>query len=102
MSDARQTGSLPSGSVDNVVLLIADTVRWDFLGYNGGATHTPNLDRLAARSTIFARHHAASFPTVPARYDFLTGKLNFTSVGWSPLPHDEYVFASDLSAAGLT
>ena len=60
-------------SIDRILLLVLDSVRTDYLGYNGGHVRTPNLDALAARSTVFDRHYVVSFPTMPARYDFLVG-----------------------------
>ena len=55
--------------VERILMIVSDTVRWDMLGYNGGHVRTPNLDRLAARSMVFDRYYASSFPRVPARYD---------------------------------
>ena len=43
-------------SVDRILWLVSDTVRADYVGYGGGHVHTPNLDALAARSTVFDRH----------------------------------------------
>ena len=35
-------------SKPNIVYIIADQHRWDFMGYEtNGVTHTPNLDRIA-------------------------------------------------------
>ena len=73
-------------NVKNVVMIVADTVRSDYLGIHGGHVHTPNLDALARRSINFRRHQIASFPTLPARADFLTGQYALTGIGWGPLP----------------
>lgn len=89
-------------SIDKILMIVSDTVRWDMLGYNGGNVRTPNLDRLAARSMVFERHYASSFPTVPARYDYLTGKAAFADVGWGPLPATDVSIASEMSTAGYT
>ena len=70
----------------NVIMIVADTVVTDYLGVHGGHVHTPNLDRLAAESVDFLSAHAASFPTVPARADYLTGQYALTDIGWGPLP----------------
>src|SRR5215475_226898 len=80
-------------------MIVSDTVRWDMLGYNGGHVRTPNLDRLAARSMVFDRYYASSFPTVPARYDYLTGKPAFAGVGWGALPRADRSIASALTEA---
>ena len=89
-------------TVTNVLWIVSDTVRDDFLGYNGGHVHTPNLDRLAEKSVVFSRHYAASFPTVPARFDFLTGRPAFIDIGWGPLPRTEPTVAETITSNGLT
>jgi arylsulfatase A-like enzyme len=88
--------------VNNILMIVSDTVRWDMLGYNGGPVRTPNLDKLAARSMIFERHYASSFPTVPARYDYLTGKPAYAGPGWGPLPKTDRSVVLDLRDAGYT
>ena len=88
--------------VDRILWIEADTVRADYLGYNGGHVRTPNIDALPARSTVFDRHYAVSFPTVPARYDFLVGQAAYAGVGWNALPREEQTVASFLSEAGFT
>lgn len=88
--------------VTNVIVILADTVRRDELGINGGATHTPNLDALGRESTRFDRAHAASFPTVPARADYFTGRYSFPATGWGPLPREASTIAELLTAAGVT
>ena len=41
----------------NIVLIVSDTLRWDHLGASGNSwIRTPNLDRLAAQSVVFAPH----------------------------------------------
>ncbi|HXG25242.1 MAG TPA: sulfatase [Candidatus Binatia bacterium] len=86
----------------NLVLIVSDTFRADHLGAYGSTwVRTPNLDALAARSTVFLDHHAASFPTLPARADFFLGKWTFTYRGWEPMGADEEPLASRLTAAGL-
>jgi arylsulfatase A-like enzyme len=58
----------------NVLLIVADQWRGDCLGLLGHpAIGTPNLDRLAARGTTFARHFGQSAPCGPARASLLTG-----------------------------
>jgi len=71
-------------AIDRILMIVSDTVRWDHLGYNGGHVSTPNLDALAARSVVFDDHHVASFPTMAARYDYLTGYPAYID-HWGPL-----------------
>ena len=72
----------------SVLMIVSDTFRGDYLGSLGGPADTPSLDALAAQSVRFARYQAASFPTVPARYDYLAGKYAFISNGWAAMPYD--------------
>ncbi|RKY86957.1 sulfatase, partial [candidate division KSB1 bacterium] len=59
----------------NIILIVSDTFRRDHLGCYGNTwISTPNLDKLARDSVVFDRAYAASFPTVPNRYDLLTGR----------------------------
>ena len=85
----------------NVVLIVADTFRRDHLGAYGNETiRTPNLDALAGDSVVFDQHLIGSFPTMPARADFLTGLFSFTFMGWEPLPAGLETLPGYLSANG--
>jgi len=87
----------------NIIFIISDTFRWDYLGcYGNKWISTPNLDRLARRSAVFDRAYAASFPTVPHRMDLVTGRFTFTYRQWEPLPKDEVTMAEMLGEAGYT
>ncbi len=71
----------------NVVMIVSDTFRRDHLGVNGNPTiRTPYLDSFARSAVLFDHHLISSFPTMPARADFLTGTFSFTSMGWEALP----------------
>ena len=60
----------------NVLFLMADQLRWDALGVNGGRiAPTPNLDRLAARSTNFTQAICPAPLCGPSRAGMLTGTL---------------------------
>ncbi len=87
----------------NIVLIISDTFRSDHVGcYGNDWIRTPNLDRLARKAITFDRAYAASFPTVPARADLLTGKFTFTYRGWQPLSQEEITLPQLLTEAGYT
>ncbi len=74
----------------NLVVIISDTLRRDFLGcYGNDWVKTPNIDALAAESIVLDRCYAGSFPTIPHRSDLMTGRYNFPFRPWSPLPRDE-------------
>ena len=58
----------------NILLITADQWRGDCLGVAGHpAVRTPNLDRLAAPETYFARHYAQAAPCGPSRACLYTG-----------------------------
>jgi arylsulfatase A-like enzyme len=85
----------------NVVLIVCDTFRRDHLGASGNPRiRTPNLDRFAAGSAAFDHHLVASFPTMPARADILTGRFSYTFMGWEPLPTGLQTLPGLFSAAG--
>jgi len=89
--------------MNNVVIIISDTMRRDHLGcYGNDWIRTPNLDRLAGESFVFDNAYAASFPTVPNRCDVMTGQFTFVDFEWSPLPADKPVVAEALGEAGYT
>ena len=83
-------------------MIVSDTVRADFLGARGGHVATPNLDALAASGTDFRRAYACSFPTLPARSDYLTGRMTFATWGWSALPRNVPTVPMILRSAGVT
>lgn len=85
----------------NVVFIVSDTFRRDHLGACGN-THirTPYLDKLARESILFDHHVVSSFPTMPARADFLTGQFAYTFMGWEPLPSHLDTLPGLLSDAG--
>ncbi len=59
----------------NWVLIVSDTLRWDYLGFYGNDwIETPNLDKLATESAIFVDAYAEGLPTLPARRAILTGR----------------------------
>jgi arylsulfatase A-like enzyme len=85
----------------NVVLIVSDTFRRDHLGaYGNPWIRTPVLDRFAADSVVFDHHVISSFPTMPARADFLTGRFAYSFMGWEPLPTGIETLPGILSAAG--
>jgi len=85
----------------NIIMIMSDTLRRDHLGcYGNPWIHTPHLDQLAKRSTVFDHCYAGSFPTMPNRADLLLGKYSFPSLGWAPLPADETPVGEILTSEG--
>jgi len=94
--------SKPNGL--NLIVIVADTFRSDYLGFNGNERiHTPNLDALAAESVYFANCYADGLPTIPVRRVFHTGKSILPERRkWHPLWDDDTTLAEILGKAGFT
>lgn len=87
----------------NLVCVMSDTLRYDYLGANGHPwIKTPALDRFAGEAVVFERAFQASFPTIPTRTDIWTGRYTFPFLGWAPLRPDVPTFATLLGAAGYS
>ena len=85
----------------NVIWIVADTFRQDHLGaYGKKPILTPSLDALAAKSSLFTRHYAAGFPTMPTRADHALGRWTMSFMGWEPLPADATTLAEILASNG--
>lgn len=91
----------------NLVIIVSDTFRWDYLGaYGNEWIKTPNLDRLASQSAVFTDAYAEGLPTIPVRRVIKTGRPIFPFTyraqasdmvqlpGWHPL-FDEDVTLSE-------
>ena len=91
-------------SQPNVVFIIADQHRWDFLGAeDGGATHTPNLDRLAAAGTRFRSAWCTSPLCCPSRAAIASGRYGVNSgcfTNLHELPPGTPSFVQQLRQAG--
>jgi arylsulfatase A-like enzyme len=86
----------------NVLVIISDTFRRDHVGAYGSKVQTPHLDRFARSAVVFDQHLAGSFPTMPARADYLTGLLSLTFMGWEPLSPELRTLPAMLKEAGYT
>lgn len=88
----------------NVITILCDTLRRDHVcAYTGGvaldqcwsreapawSVPTPNMDRLAARGTVFDNVYIGSTPCRHARRDIYTGRLEFLERGWGPLEEED-------------
>ncbi|NLT07270.1 MAG: sulfatase [Solirubrobacterales bacterium] len=101
------------GDPENVVVIIIDSLRPDFLGAYGAARmHTPNFDRLIARGVRFNRAYPEAMVTVPARRSIYTGQRIFPyrdftphadlgiSPGWEPIGDVSKTMEAALRDAG--
>ena len=73
----------------NIIVLITDTFRRDNLGDRAARpVRTPALDRFAAdRATELTGLTMGSFPTIPHRTDFASGRAGWPHYGWQPISH---------------
>ncbi len=70
----------------NLILIVCDTLRRDYLGcYGNEWVRTPALDALAAAGVTFDRCYVGSFPTVPMRHDLMCSNYVFHTTGWAPI-----------------
>ncbi len=85
----------------NLIVVVSDTFRYDHCGWHGNPwIHTPDLDRFAAEAVTFDRSYVSSFPTIPTRTDWFTGRFSFPTHGWRALDPRVPVLAGMLGQAG--
>lgn len=58
----------------NVLLICVDDLRPELACFDAPYIHSPNIDRLAARGTIFRRHYVQAPTCGASRYTLLTGR----------------------------
>ena len=68
----------------NIIVIISDTFRYDNLFDRAAAmpVRTPHLDRFSERCVSLSRLHTGSFPTIPHRTDFTTGRVGWPWYPW--------------------
>ena len=97
----------------NIVVLVADTFRVDYLGCDGNRwIRTPHLDALATQGVLFKDFYAEGLPTLPVRRVFYTGRTVFPFAyheqksdtvqlpGWHPLFEEDVTLAEWLAPRG--
>jgi arylsulfatase A-like enzyme len=76
------TSAFAQADRPNVLLIVVDSLRTDFVGIYGSHTKTPNIDAIAADGIRFTRAFPEAMPTVPARNSIFSGRRNFPFRGW--------------------
>lgn len=98
----------------NIIFIIFDTLRADYLGcYGNKKIYTPHLDSFARESIVFTNAYPESLPTICVRRALHTGRrcypldnykiLKWCPIklpGWQPLDNDEDTVAENLLNAG--
>lgn len=96
-----------SADLPNIVILLADDMGWNDVGFHGSEIRTPNLDRLAANGLVLNRFYAQ--PTCsPTRSALMTGKsplrlgivAPLSKNNLSGLPVEERILPQYLGSAG--
>lgn len=82
----------------NVIVITVDSLRQDHVGfYHQGrapfpavpACRTPNIDAWAQRSIAFTNAYPSNLPTIPIRWELMTGHFGLPTRRWEPMgPHD--------------
>lgn len=87
----------------NLIVIVSDTLRPDHLGVNGHPrAKTPELDAWTARCVTFDNARVSSFPTIPMRTDWFTGRFGFLRHGWRDLDPQAVTLPKLLSQHGYT
>ena len=97
--------STAAGSQPNILLMVADDLGWNDVGYNGSEIKTPAIDQLAAEGLRLDRYYAFPYCT-PTRVAIMTGRspLRFGMAGpiidHGGLPLDETTLGDVFQDAG--
>ena len=93
------------GKVRNILFIMADQLRADYLScYGHPHLETPNLDALAGKGVRFDRAYVQSPVCGPSRMSFYTGRTAFShGATWNfvPLPIGEVTLGDHLGAHGI-
>lgn len=87
----------------NILIMIADDMGYADLGCYGGASHTPNLDRLAGNGVLFTDFYAAASNCSPSRAGLLTGRTpSRTGIySYRPQNHPMHLRTEELTIAEI-
>ncbi len=71
----------------NIIVIIADTYRYDnIFPLDANSVGGPHLEAFARQSVSLTNFFTGSFPTIPQRTDFTTGRVGWPWYPWQPLP----------------
>ena len=59
--------------IKHVIVIVADDLGWDDVGFHGSEIPTPNLDALASSGVVLTNYYVSPICT-PSRSELLTGK----------------------------
>lgn len=82
---ARAARLRAAGAGPNVLVLVLDSTRHDYVGAYGNTwMRTPAIDALAKESLRFTRAFPEAMPTVPARRSLMMGRRVYPWHDWKP------------------
>ncbi len=84
----------------NIVVIIADDLGWNDVGYHGSEINTPAIDRLAREGIEFNRFYVCSVSS-PTRASLLTGRYPSRYGILTPLGDEPGLPAGTITIAGL-
>ena len=93
----------------NLIFIMLDSFRQDHMGvYNQGnpvfkgvpPCRTPNIDRFAADCVVFENVYPCGLPTMPVRYELMTGQFSLPFREWMPLTPQDITVAEILRREG--
>jgi len=85
----------------NIIVIVADSLRTDYIGCYGSHVETPNIDGLAEEGVRFTQAYSENLPTLPTRRSWWTGKYHFHHAGWQPFTEDDYLLSEVLWDRGF-
>ena len=86
----------------NVIVIMADSLRFDYLGcYGNKWINTPNIDKFAEQSILFENAYAEGLPTIPVRRALFTGRYTLPFSGWKPLSSKDIILSEILYWEGI-
>jgi uncharacterized sulfatase len=87
----------------NILLITSDQQHWCTLGVLNPEIQTPNLDRLAAKGTLFERAYTCNPTCTPTRASIITGQYPSQHGAYSlgtKLPEEVHTVGEDFHKAG--
>jgi N-acetylglucosamine-6-sulfatase len=98
------TASPVPGERPNIIFVLTDEHRWDFMGCTGHPfLETPNMDRLAREGILFTNAFVTTSLCSPSRASFLTGQYAHThgvQNNFTPWDESNRTFLETLHGAG--
>lgn len=103
--DPLATGQIDGAQPRNVIFILSDDHRYDFMGFTGKVPwlKTPNMDRMAAEGAYFPNAFVTTSLCSPSRASILTSLYTHTHTvvdNQAPTPEGLVYFPQYLQAAG--